>query len=244
MKNRIFTLPNVITLANLALGCAAVVFALSPGGRLNVAFWLIAAAAVCDFADGMAARLTGQYSTLGVELDSLADLVSFGVAPSAILFTVHRYSPSLWTGPEWLYGALGWVVFAVALFSALRLARFNIDTGQADEFRGLPTPASALAIAALGWMWYGGEILPAKEIVVAFAALTSWLLVSPVRMFSLKFKGFDWRGNELRYVFLAVSLALVTAFGIAGVPLAVALYVVVSIVRYSKFFVPLRRFFR
>ena len=232
MKNRIFTLPNIITLCNLACGCAATVFALSTGGRLNIAFWFIAAGAVCDFCDGLVARLTGRYSPLGEELDSLADMVTFGVAPSAVLFTVYRYSLSLWSVPEWIGDALGWCVFAVALFAALRLAIFNLDWSQAGEFKGLPTPAAALAIAALGWMWYMGDMSAPREIIVVFVALVCWLLISPIRMFSLKFKGFGWHGNELRYLFLIVATALVAVFGIAGVPLAVALYIVVSTVRW------------
>ncbi len=231
MKSRMFTLPNIITLCNLACGCAATVFALSTGGRLNVAFWFVVAGAVCDFADGLAARLTKQYSPLGVELDSLADMVTFGVAPSAVLFNIYRYSPSLWSAPEWLYDALGWTVFAVALFSALRLALFNVEGSQSDEFKGLPTPAAALAIAALGWMWYAGWFSAPREIIIVFTALVSWLLISPVKMFSLKFSGFGWSGNEIRYLFLLSSALLLAFFGVAGVPLAVAIYVIVSAVR-------------
>ncbi|MDR2891330.1 MAG: CDP-alcohol phosphatidyltransferase family protein [Alistipes sp.] len=302
MKNRMFTLPNLITLANLALGCAATVAALSTGGRLNLAFWLIAAAAVCDFADGLAARLTGQYSDLGAQLDSLADVVSFGVAPSAVLFTVYRYSPSVFGGvPEWLTDGVGWAVFAVALFSALRLARFNVDgmqkTGpkrvaasratasgvavsrvatksatakggaatagtqpaaakkatvhkatvqkdepqkatvqkdepQGDEFTGLPVPAAALATVALGWMWYRGQIFPPREAIVVFVAVVSYALICPLKMFSLKFSDFGWAGNEIRWVFIAFSAALLVVFGIGGIPLAVGLYVAMGAARH------------
>ncbi len=228
MKVKMFTVPNLLTLANLACGCAAAVLALSAGERLNVAFWFVVAAAVFDFLDGMAARLTGQYSDIGVQLDSLADMVSFGVAPSAMLFAVCRNSTPLWGGPGMLYDALGWLVFAVALFSALRLARFNIDTTQASEFTGLPTPAGALLIASLGWMWYGGWFVAPKEAVIAFAAAVSGLLICPVRMFSLKFKGLEWSGNELRYIFLMCCVVLVAVLGIGGVASSVCLYVVLS----------------
>lgn len=232
-KNRMFTLPNFITLANLACGCAATVLALGAGGRLNLAFWFVVAAAVFDFADGLAARLTGQYSAIGAQLDSLADMVSFGVAPSAMLFVVYLYSPSLISGaPDMLMDSLGWLVFAVALFAALRLARFNTDTSQKDEFTGLPVPAAALAIAALAWMWYEAWFMPYREIIIVFVALVSYLLICPVRMFSLKFSDFGWRGNELRWIFLVCCVALMAVFGIGGVPLAVALYVLVSTARY------------
>lgn len=232
MKIRIFTLPNIITLANAACGCAACVSALSVGGRLNVAFWLIAAAALADFADGLVARLTGQYSEVGAQLDSLADMVSFGVAPSAILFAVYRDSTSLWLGPGALADSLGWLLFVVALFAALRLAKFNVDKTQTSEFSGLPTPAAALAVASLGWMWYEGQLTLHREIIVVSAAAVCYLLICPVRMFSLKFSRFDWRGNELRYCFLASSIALVATFGVGGVAMSVGLYVIISTVRY------------
>ncbi len=233
MKIRMFTLPNFITLANLACGCAAIVIALSAGGRLNVAFWFLVAAAVCDFADGFTARLTGQYSEIGVELDSLADMVSFGVAPSAVLWVMYRDSLPLWSGaPMPLYDVLGGLVFSVALFSALRLAKFNVDKTQSYEFSGLPTPAAALAIAAMGWTWYVGEFTMPREVIVAFAALVSWLLICPVKMFSLKFRQFGFKGNELKYCFLAASLLLVGIFGIGGVAFAVGLYVLTSAVRH------------
>ena len=238
MKNKLFTLPNILTLANLACGCAAISFA--HYGRLENAFWLIAAAAVFDFLDGAAARLTGQYSEIGKQLDSLADMVSFGVAPSAILLTLYHYSDSLWEKP--FYTWIGWLVFSVALFSALRLAKFNVDDSQQDEFRGLPTPAAALAIAALGWMahhvkYYMAPNVPGEAILL-LAAVVSWLLVSPLRMFSLKFNRIGWRGNEIRYTFLALSIVLIAIFGIGGVALSVGLYVVINAVRHI---VPIRR---
>jgi CDP-diacylglycerol--serine O-phosphatidyltransferase len=234
MKNKLFTLPNLVTLCNLACGCAAVVFALSRGGRLDVVFWLVAAAAVFDFADGMVARLTRQYSEVGKQLDSLADVVSFGVAPSMALFAAWgRTSGSL---PDALSGALsgslpdalGWGVFAVALFSALRLAKFNVDETQREEFTGLPTPACALAITALAAVW--GE--PSRWVILVSVAVASWLLVSPIRMFSLKFKTPGWRGNQLRYTFLALSAVLIAVLGVGGVAASVGLYVAMSGVRH------------
>jgi CDP-diacylglycerol--serine O-phosphatidyltransferase len=242
MKIRLFTVPNIITLASLVFGCAAVVTALVGGGRLNIAFWLVVAAAVCDFADGLVARLTRQYSDLGLQLDSLADMVSFGVAPGVVLWVMYRDSLSLWGGNQVMYEWLGWLVFAVTVFSALRLARFNIDKSQASEFRGLPSPAAALAIAALGWMAYEGELMVYKEPVLLLAALVSWLLICPVRMFSLKFTDFTFAGNRLRYGFLAASLLLVILFRVGGIPLAVALYMIVSAARHLYFWWPTRRF--
>lgn len=233
MKNKMFTWPNLVTLLNLACGCAALVFVLSAGGRLNLAFWFVLAAAVCDFADGMVARLTRQYSDLGAQLDSLADMVSFGVVPSAVLWVVWRDSLPLWVIPQWLSVALGCLIFVLALASALRLARFNTDAGQQSEFRGLPTPASALAVAALGWMVYRGDIMVPQEVVVAVSVCLAGLLICPLRMFSLKFAGFGWRGNELRYAFLASAAVFVGVFRVGGVALSVCLYIIVSAVRHA-----------
>lgn len=234
MKIKMFTLPNIITLANLACGCAAVVFALKAPGNLAIAFWLVAAAAVFDFLDGFAARLTGQHSRIGVELDSLADMVSFGVVPSVVLFVMYRDSFAFWNPGPFLAKWPGWLVFSVALFSALRLARFNIDETQTTEFTGLPTPANALMIAALGWMVHNDVIEVGRELILVFALAVSYILICPVRMFSLKFSGFGWAENKLRYIFLACCAAFVAVFGVSGVPASVCLYIVVSAVRHLR----------
>lgn len=231
MKIKMFTIPNFITLGNLACGCAAIVFALQTG-RLNIAFWFIAGAAVLDFLDGFVARLTKQYSEIGVQLDSLADMVSFGVAPSVVLFVMYRYSFPLWNPGPFLAAWPGWLMFVVALFSALRLAKFNIDDTQSTEFVGLPVPANALLICGLGWMFYADDIEIARELLLVLAILMSWLLISPIRMFSLKFKGFGWKENELRYIFLVCCAILVALFGIGGIPASICLYVIVSTVRH------------
>ncbi|MDR0907192.1 MAG: CDP-diacylglycerol--serine O-phosphatidyltransferase [Rikenellaceae bacterium] len=226
---KMFTLPNFVTLANLALGCAAIVVALGAGHRLDIAFWLIAAAAVCDFLDGTVARLTGQYSALGVQLDSLADMVSFGVAPSVVLFELYKNSASLWG----IGDCFGWGVFVVALFSALRLAKFNIDDTQTTEFVGLPVPANALLIAGLGWVGYsqGGLDVP-REAWLGLAVVMSYLLISPIRMFSLKFKGLGRRDNGLQYRFLVCCAVLVAVLGIGGVSASIGVYIATSTVRH------------
>lgn len=235
MQKKLFTLPNLVTLANLACGCAAVVFAFSWGWPRSVAtfFWLVAAAAVFDFADGMVARLTGQYSEIGKQLDSLADMVSFGVAPSVALFSMYLASTPLWKGaPAGIYEILGYGVFAVALFSALRLAKFNVDDDQKEEFTGLPTPAAALAIVSLHRTAFeGAGIFMRSEVILVLAVVVSWLLVSPVRMFSLKFKGFGWRSNQLQYTFLALSAVLIAMLGIGGVAACIGLYIAMSVAR-------------
>lgn len=231
MKIRMFTLPNMITLANLACGCAAAALVLGQG-RLDAAFWLVIAAAVFDFLDGLAARLTGQQSALGVQLDSLADMVSFGVVPSAALFVMYRDSFPLWNPGPFLASWPGWLMFAVALFSALRLARFNIDGEQVKGFRGMPTPAAALLVVSLGAAIYADHIEVSRELLLCLAAAVCWLMVSPIGMFSLKFEGFGWKANRLRYIFLICCAVLVAVLREGGVAASVVLYAVISAGRH------------
>jgi CDP-diacylglycerol--serine O-phosphatidyltransferase len=200
-----FTIPNIVSLLNLACGCVAAAAAMH--GHLFAAFWWVAAAAVFDFLDGLVARLTRQYSDIGRELDSLCDVVSFGVAPAAVLAAMGG----------------GWWAIALVLFSALRLAKFNVDTSQKDSFVGLPTPACALLVCSLG----AATVLP-QWAVYALLGVLCVLLVCPLRMFSLKFAGFGWRGNELRYCFLMASAAAIAVLGVAGVAIAIGGYVAVS----------------
>lgn len=224
-KIRMFTIPNMLTLGNLLCGCLAILFTLTQGD-LRTAFWLIAAAAVLDFLDGFCARLLKAYSAIGVQLDSLADMVSFGAAPAFILYSMYGSAG----GGEW-WAAGGLLVFAVTLFSALRLAKFNIDDEQKEEFIGLPTPACTIFFAAAGWLSASGSFEIAPVWIIASALVFSWLLISPVRMFSLKFKGFAFRPNALRYVFLLCSLAALGVFRIAAIPFIIAAYIAVSATR-------------
>lgn len=226
MKIRLFTIPNLITLCNLLCGALAIVSALV-WNDLTTAFWLIVAAAGFDFFDGMVARLMGISGPLGVQLDSLADDISFGLAPSIILFVLFgRLNGGVL--PEWL----GYTVFIFAAFAALRLAKFNIDTTQHTEFCGLPTPAATLFVVALGLIversqpaWIEGWM------VLAVAYALAVMMVANVRLFALKFKGFGWRGNELRYSFLLLSVVLIATLRLYAIPAIILCYVLLSIAR-------------
>ena len=223
-------IPNGITCLNLVAGVMAVICAF--GGRdalwgLDGFAWawiFIGIAAVADFLDGFAARTLHTYSSLGKELDSLCDLVSFGVAPAMIMFNCMEAVGS----PEWVR----WLVPLIPVAGALRLARFNIDTTQQEEFCGLPVPANALFCVSLGVLAAEGEWALSKVALLAVACVMSWLLVSPVRMFSLKFHGFGWRGNELRYLYLLAAALLLAAWRLRALPAVVLLYVAVSCVRW------------
>ena len=220
-KIKLFTIPNMFTLANLACGSAAAVCALR-FDDLRTAFWLVVAAAAFDFLDGFVARLTKQYSEVGKQLDSICDMVSFGLVPAAVLFSMYNTVG----GPEpW-----GYLVFCVALFSALRLAKFNVDESQSDGFVGMPTPACALFVASAGWLFASGAYNVTPECIVIVAALLSYLLVCPLRMFALKFHDFSFRNNAVRYCFLILSAAGIALFRIAAIPFIIMGYALISLV--------------
>ena len=226
MKVRYFTIPNLLTLSNLFCGAMAVVSALE--GNLVLAFWLVMLSALCDFLDGFAARLLNQYSALGVQLDSLADMVSFGLVPSTVVFSILRTLEFGGEGGAWCY-----VAFIVVLFSALRLARFNIDDSQHEEFLGLPTPACALFFVATGWLFDKGMLTGIDVVWYAVAAVVmASMLIVPVRMFSFKIKSFGWRGNEVRFSFVILSAVAVAVWQVKAVPCVIVAYVLVSLCRH------------
>ena len=230
MKIKLFTVPNLLTLSNLLCGAFASLAALVYGS-LEWAFWLIVLAAVFDFFDGFVARLLKCPSAIGVELDSLADMVSFGFAPSAVVYAMTVGGMVEGT-PVWIRLVATFVCFVMAAFSALRLAKFNIDETQTVEFCGLPTPAGSLLCASLGMLWQQGAVALSSDGVLLIAVLTSLLLVSPIRMFALKFHGFGWRGNEVRYLFLLASIVLIIILRTYAIPVIIVLYIVVSAVRW------------
>lgn len=221
----------MLTLANLCAGAAAVIFTLQYHAY-ETAFWLIVAAAVCDFFDGFAARLLGQSSPLGVQLDSLADDISFGFAPAAVMYDLYIHSTSYYNLSADVMEPLRFVVLIIAAFSALRLAKFNIDTTQTTEFEGLPTPANALMIMSLATLVEQGEVAISQEHILLIAVATSLLLISPIRMFALKFKGFGLRGNMLRYGFLTVALLIIIFVPTYSVLAIIVLYIVLSTLRW------------
>ena len=230
-------IPNTLTLCNLICGCIAAYMALQPEPQYATAFYFIIGGAVFDFFDGFAARLLHVSSPLGKELDSLADDITFGMAPAAIVFAMLRQTvPAIVPEGHWAATALPFAAFLIAAFSALRLAKFNLDERQATSFIGLPTPANALFWGALATAahthiattpWAAGALL-------AGVVASSLILVAEVPMFALKFKHFGWKGNALRYTFLIVSAALIISFGLVAVALAVVLYVLLSLLTQHR----------
>lgn len=225
-------IPNTITCCNLICGCIATGFAFNYDYRL--AFLFIILGAVFDFFDGFAARLLHVSSAIGKELDSLADDITFGFAPATIVFSMLRslFAPNL----DWV----ACIAFLIAAFSALRLAKFNLDERQALGFIGLPTPANALFWGALSLQldttgalrWLPAELLaPAIILGILFSC---WILVSEVPMFALKFKHYGWKGNEIRYSFVAASALLLAVLGWGGFSAIIVLYVILSVLTQRK----------
>lgn len=226
MKIKLFTIPNLLTLSNLLCGAFAAVAALV-WDDLTLAFWLVVAAAVFDFFDGFVARLIGQASPIGVELDSLADDISFGFAPAAVLYVLFGRMTGLWITSDYA----GLAVFVFAAFAALRLAKFNIDDTQHTEFCGLPTPAATLFCVSLGLLAETRALTMPREAVLVVAVALSLLMISPLRMFALKFRGFGWKENRVRYSFIAGSALLVVLLGSYSIPAIIVLYLMISLVR-------------
>lgn len=204
-------MPNTLTCGNLFSGCVAITFAL--GGNPEWALTWIIIGAIFDFFDGMSARLLKVSSPIGKELDSLADDVTFGVAPSCMIF----WQLGVVEYPDFLSAVkslIPFLAFIMAAFSGLRLAKFNLDQRQTTSFIGLPVPANALFWGALiysnpGWMnsafsWF---------MILIMAFVSSWLMVSEIPMFALKFKHWGWKGNEIRYGFIILAVVLMACMG-------------------------------
>ena len=220
-------IPNSITCCNLISGCIATGFAFA--GNIKVALLLIIIGAVFDFFDGMLARLLNVSSPIGKQLDSLADVITFGLAPSTIIFSqLHVMSYPTFLEP--LRDYLPYAAFIMAAFSALRLAKFNLDERQALGFIGLPTPANALFWGSL--LVGVGEKLETRPwalyFILAGVLISSWLLVSEIPMFALKFKHWSFKGNEVKYLFLITCCPLVFIFGISSFAIIIAWYVILS----------------
>ena len=217
-------IPNTITCCNLISGCIATYWAFQGDARLALLFIVIGA--VFDFFDGMSARLLHVSSPIGKELDSLADCITFGFAPSAILFEYLRPETEL----------LPFVVFIMAAFSALRLAKFNLDERQALGFIGLPTPANALfwgslIVGAGDWMktapFIGANL---SLVIIAGMFISCYLLIAEIPMFALKFKTWGWKGNEIKYIFILSCIPLLLLLGVSGLAAIIAWYILLSII--------------
>ena len=226
-------LPNFLTCCNLFSGCVATVMALQ--ADYTAAFVFIILGALFDFLDGMAARLLKAFSPIGAHLDSLADQVSFGVAPSAMLFSLLG-EITLPTIFDPIVEVVPYLGFLIAIFSGLRLAKFNVDTRQTTSFIGLPVPANALFWGSL-IVAYREELFSHDWLLVPLFVgilLFSYLLVSELPMFSLKFKSLSWKANKVSYSFLLVCVPLIIFFGIGSLAFIILWYILLSALTQRK----------
>jgi len=232
MKKRIRKhVPNAITCANLFSGCVGIVFAFQE--NLVFAAYALFLAAIFDFFDGFASRVLKAFSGIGKDLDSLADMVSFGFLPSAILYELFLQSPTI---PN-LSPYINYAAFLISVFSALRLAKFNNDTRQAESFIGLPTPANAILIASLPMILAQhnsfSNIILNPWVLAVFVVLMCTLLVAEIPMMSLKFKNTDFNKNIYRYLLLLFSAILILFFKFAAVPVIIFIYITLSLIQYK-----------
>jgi CDP-diacylglycerol--serine O-phosphatidyltransferase len=242
MKRIIKQIPNFITTLNLLSGVIATIFAID--GHLIWAGIFICAASIFDFLDGMAARALNAYSETGKELDSLSDLVSFGVAPGAILFTLLEFS--LYGKNQPIHEISGlwyeWIIlctaFLIPVFGAIRLARFNAFSGEEPFFRGLAIPSNGLFWASLGLMLefpkyqeYFQVIYSTKNLVILGIFMAGMMVIN-MPMFSLKVKNLSWKDNWYRYIFLGLSASLLAIFNVYGLALIILLYIILNVIFY------------
>ena len=216
-------IPHLFTLGNLALGCAAI--KLSFEGHYTQAAYCVFIAAILDFFDGFLARLLKVHSELGKQLDSLADMVTFGIAPGFFIYKMMGCTCDL-----------SYAFLFIPIFSAIRLAKFNIDTRQSTTFIGVPTPAVALTVACMLLIYVSKEqtilnnLLHNKESLAVISILLSILLVSPFEMLALKFKNYDFKSNWAKYILIICAILLIVLFKISGGVYLFIVYVLLSLI--------------
>lgn len=226
-------IPNALTCLNLFSGCVGIVLAFN--GQLIYAGYTILVAVVFDFFDGMAARVLDASSPIGKELDSLADMVSFGVLPASIVFQMLQDSPAIASNAQWLK----YLAFLITLFSALRLAKFNIDPRQSTIFIGLPTPACALFVLGLPHIAMSNNVMISAYIqnpviLIILTLSLSFLLVAELRLMSLKFTDLSIRNNGYRYALIAASVLLFVFWQFSAIPIIIILYILLSLIQFSQ----------
>lgn len=237
-----WNIPNLITGLNLLSGCIALVFAFE--GKLEYASAFVGLGLLFDFLDGFTARLLKIKSDIGKELDSLADVITFGLVPGVLVYLLMKQdlnAPYIFIGS---INMLPFIGFILPVFAAFRLAKFNLDDRQQTLFYGLPTPAMAIFFSSFPLILKGhmaeshflGDLVSNFYVLTALTLLLSWLMVSDIPLFSLKFKSFRWKPNQLRYVFLGISVVLVLFFLVPAFPLIILLYVLVSLL-FRKYIV-------
>jgi CDP-diacylglycerol--serine O-phosphatidyltransferase len=227
-------IPNLLTCLNLLCGCLSVVYVFK--GNIPIFSMLVGASLIFDFLDGFTARALKAYSPMGKELDSLADMVTFGFVPGAILYHLFINSVPLVLHQDEIWAqVIGFFPFIVTIFSALRLAKFNVDTRQTNSFIGVPTPAITIFVIGVALIIHNDRfnLSPAilnTYVIAGMCMILSFLLVSEIPMFALKFKNFGWSENKIQYSFLLLCVAALITLQFAGIPLVIILYIILSLV--------------
>jgi len=228
-------IPNFLTSLNLLSGCLALVFVFK--GDIPVFSLFVGACLILDFLDGFAARALKAYSPMGKELDSLADMIAFGMVPGAILYHLFLISPplNLANGSTWLQ-IISYFPFIVTVFSGLRLAKFNTDTRQTTSFLGLPTPAVTIFVTGIALIlqydrFHLTPFLLNSYVIGGISMILSFLLVSEIPLFAMKFRSFNWSQNKPQYMLLMISILLLATLQVAGIPLLVLFYIILSLLK-------------
>lgn len=215
-------IPNALTCANLFSGCVGIVYAFN-GDLKTVAFFVLISG-IFDFFDGFAARLLKVKSEIGKELDSLADVVSFGFLPGVVMYELLLLSGA---------GYLAYAGFIITVFSALRLAKFNVDTRQTEDFIGLNTPMNTFFIISIPYLTTYTNIFSNTYVLLGTIVLVSWLLVSELKLFSMKMNGLSWSANKYKFIFLIISIVLFAFLKFAALPITLILYILFSQIHFK-----------
>jgi len=239
-------IPNFITILNLVSGCIAIIFALE--GNLALASYLIFLAALFDFSDGMAARALKVKTDIGKELDSLADIISFGLVPGFIMMKLMQQSVCVAEINAGITFVLPYLALLIPVFSALRLAKFNTDSRQTHDFIGLSTPANALLIASLpliieqkstllGFdpLWFS-NLVSNLYVLAGSTIILSLLLIAEIRLFSLKISKSYPAQNRIKYIFAVISIILITVLYFVAFPFIMLIYILLSVTMKSKIY--------
>ena len=229
---KIFSLPNIITLLNLFFGCLTVLLLVENNLEIQYIFILTFICLILDFFDGLIARNYNLQSDVGTQLDSLADVVSFGLVPGIIIYNLFIQAPSSYVGSI-LSSVVPFFSFLVTIASAIRLAKFNISKSNSNFFKGLPTPANTILIYSLSIIIYENnkfaDLFLNYSSLILLVLVSSFLLVSNLKLLSFKFKKFRWKGNRRRIFILFTSAILLCMLGFYSIPLIITIYVLVSI---------------
>ncbi|MEO5570362.1 MAG: CDP-alcohol phosphatidyltransferase family protein [Bacteroidia bacterium] len=241
-------IPNLFTCLNLLCGCIAIVCVFH--GNLILLVTMIFLASMFDFLDGLIARSLNAYSEIGKQLDSLADMVTFGVVPGMILFQIMiNRNPEDDVLNGWFFGLLKYFPFIVTVFAAFRLAKFNLDTKQGNSFIGLPSPAMGILVTSFPLIinskslfnpliikndhWNLAPFISNQLFIISISIILSVLMVSKIKLFALKFKSLKWNDNKIQFIFLIASVILFSIFLFPSIPMIIFLYIILSVINNS-----------